>query len=542
VRGIITLSSKRMLERWPSLENTISNSSIDMKMVELLVKEGKLPKDDVLHWIGEQLNCKTINLKQWYPNETWQQELLSTTSDYQVFPVSFSADEITVATSDPMQMNVKDELSLITDKKITFIFTFENDITWAIEQFKTIDERIIGNNDPVEQQEKESLRSKGSTEVIDTIISKAVGQNISDIHIEAKEHGSVIRFRRDGMLIEHDSFPKDFHPILSAQIKVLAKLDIAEKRIPQDGRFKYSYQERHIRVSTLPTYYGEKIVLRLLDQKGSMLSLEQLGFSSEFIGDWKNTLQSPHGLVLVTGPTGSGKTTTLYSSLAEIDTTGKNIVTLEDPIEYALPFANQVQVNPKIGLTFAKGLRSVLRQDPDVILLGEIRDLETAQFAIQASLTGHFVLSTLHTNSPEGAIVRLHDMGIPPYLIASSVLGVLSQRLLRKVCENCKVVVEHNADYEVATQYLGMRVDKLVKGIGCNYCQNTGYSGRIAYYDFISVTDEMKDIIIKQGSEKDIRKQVGYKQVNHYLHNLLNNGTTSLEEVVRVIGRGSSDE
>jgi type IV pilus assembly protein PilB len=541
---MLSIPSKNFLKNWPTLNGVFNKPFVELIEIENLVKQGTIPKEKTLQLIAHEFNCGAVDLRQWFPDDTWQQDVLSVTNNYHVFPISITDDELIVATSDPLYTNVKDELSIITDKKVTFQFAFKSDLDWAMEQFKTIDGKIIGKDQTEEDNNDSDNRLSSSNEVIDTIISKAVGQNISDIHMEAKEKSSVIRFRRDGLLVQHDEFPLDFHQTLTSQIKVLAKLDIAEKRVPQDGRFKYPHQDRKIdvRVSTLPTYYGEKIVLRILDQQGEMYDLEQLGFNPDFIDEWKRLLHSPHGLVLVTGPTGSGKTTTLYSSLAEIDTNGKNIVTLEDPIEYALPFANQVQINPKVGLTFAKGLRSILRQDPDVILLGEIRDLETAQFAIQASLTGHFVLSTLHTNSPEGAIVRLNDMGIPPYLISASLLGVLSQRLIRKICEKCKETVETPSDFAVAESLLKRPIKTLTKGKGCQHCHHTGYSGRIAFYDYIFITNSIKELIITNGSEEDIRKEVGYEKVYSYLHSLLEGEVTSLEEVIRIIGWGDSIE
>lgn len=538
---MLAFSSKAIIEEWPVLEQHIHNQKGRISDLEQWIKTGMISKSSVLAWIGKQYNIETIDLSIWNPPQEWQPIFIELLERYNVFPIQFSNDSITLASHDPYDLTIKNEIALITNKKVYFCFAFLQDIKWAIEQYKNINDQA---NRAVQETAKKSensvLHNSGAQpgEIVQTLLSQAIGQQVSDIHVEPKEFDLLIRYRKDGALVNHTRISKEYHSFLISQLKVMAQMDIAEKRLPQDGRFKYQYQNRgiDIRVSTLPAFYGEKIVLRILDQHGKSFSLDQLGFDEEFITNWSRITKSPHGLILVTGPTGSGKTTTLYTTLQEMESTEKNIVTLEDPIEYALPFANQVQVNSKIGLNFSSGLRSLLRQDPDIMLIGEIRDLETAQFTMQASLTGHFVLSTLHTNSPEGAVVRLKDMGIPSYLIASSLLGVLSQRLLRKICQHCKTVSKDKLDYKMVSQKLNSPVNGIVKANGCEYCNYTGYKGRTVLYEWLPVNNHVKELILQESSEKKMREFIGTKGMQMQILNLLQNQVTSVEEVIRTVG------
>jgi general secretion pathway protein E len=374
--------------------------------------------------------------------------------------------------------------------------------------------------------------------LINAVLSEAIKINASDVHIEAFENRMRIRFRVDGVLREILQPPKNIAPLVISRIKVMAKLDIAEKRLPQDGRISLKVAGRSVdvRVSTLPSGHGERIVLRLLDKQAGRLDLQHLGMSEESRDGTDHLLHRPHGIILVTGPTGSGKTTTLYAGLTRLNDKSRNILTVEDPIEYYLDGIGQTQVNSKVDMTFARGLRAILRQDPDVVMIGEIRDLETASIAVQASLTGHLVLSTLHTNTAIGSVTRLRDMGVEPFLLASSLIGVLAQRLVRTLCLNCKQ--EHIAS-ETECEWLG--VDKntpptIYKTMGCNDCNQLGYAGRTGVYELIPVNDHLQNMIHDGEGEQAMEKYARSfsKSLRQDGARLVLEGVTSLEEVLRV--------
>ena len=369
--------------------------------------------------------------------------------------------------------------------------------------------------------------------LINAILSEAIKSNASDIHIEPYEDYVSVRFRVDGILTEVLRPTERIAPMLSARIKVMSNLDIAEKRVPQDGRMSLKLGEKwiDIRVSTLPSSHGEKVVLRILDKAETQLQLEQLGMDSRSLKQFESSLKSPNGIILVTGPTGSGKTTTLYAGLNILNDKTKNILTVEDPIEYAIEGVTQTQVNTKVGMTFAKGLRAILRQDPDIIMLGEIRDLETAEIAIQASLTGHLVLSTVHTNDSVAAITRMIDIGIESYLLASTLKAVLAQRLVRKLCSFCKESI--SLDSHIGTLNKGTNV---FKAKGCNNCNNTGYQGRVGIFELFLITDEIKEAI-NSGETENRLSNLAFSNENKLSHSgydLVLKGETSLEEILRV--------
>jgi general secretion pathway protein E len=376
--------------------------------------------------------------------------------------------------------------------------------------------------------------------LINTLLTQAIRENASDIHLEVFEKRSLVRFRSDGLLKDVVEPRRELHGALVSRLKVMASLDIAEKRLPQDGRISLYIGDRPIdvRVSCLPTQYGERVVLRLLDKHGARLNLSNLGMNAAIKLQFDEMIKSPHGIVLVTGPTGSGKTTTLYAGLGEMDRQKSNILTVEDPIEYDLDGVGQIQVRPKIGLTFASGLRSILRQDPDVVLIGEIRDLETAEIAIQASLTGHLVLSTLHTNTAIGAMTRLIDMGVEPFLIASSLLGVMSQRLVRTLCGHCKELVEPDALQMKQLGHADSPPQSLtVYGpVGCSHCDHTGFRGRKGIYELITIDESVRKMIHDAESEDTLLKYVRKESPSLFQNGveLVLNGETSLSEIIRV--------
>ena len=358
--------------------------------------------------------------------------------------------------------------------------------------------------------------------LLNAILSEAIKRKASDIHVETFEDRVSVRFRIDGVLQEILQPPRVMAPLLISRLKVMAKCDIAEKRLPQDGRISLRIAGRavDVRVSTLPTHYGERVVLRLLDKQNVPLDLGRLGLSEKNVTRLRQLIQQPHGIILVTGPTGSGKTTTLYAGLSELNHVSRNILTVEDPIEYYLAGIGQTQVNTKVDMSFARGLRSILRQDPDVVMVGEIRDLETAQMAVQASLTGHLVLSTLHTNSAIGAVTRLRDMGIEPFLLASSLLGVVAQRLVRVLCPHCKVP-HHEQGY---------------RAVGCDACHHTGYHGRQGIYEVLAVDDHLRAMIHGLNSEADMEAYVRQETPSMRSEgwSLVQSGLTTAEEVWRV--------
>ncbi len=374
--------------------------------------------------------------------------------------------------------------------------------------------------------------------LINTLLTQAIRENASDIHLEVFEKRSLVRFRSDGVLKDIVEPRRELHGALVSRLKVMAGLDIAEKRLPQDGRISLNIGDRpvDVRVSSLPTQYGERVVLRILDKHGARLNLSNLGMNGKIKAKFDDMIKSPHGILLVTGPTGSGKTTTLYAGLGEMDRQKSNILTVEDPIEYDLDGVGQMQVQPKIGLTFARGLRSILRQDPDVVLVGEIRDIETAEIAIQASLTGHLVLSTLHTNTAIGAMTRLIDMGVEPFLIASSLLGVMSQRLVRTLCTHCKEAVIPD---ELQLSQLGLEGEKgltIFEPAGCNQCDQTGFRGRIGIYELITIDEAVRKMIHDAESEDMMLHSVRRHTPSLFQNGIerVLNGQTSLSEIIRV--------
>jgi len=371
--------------------------------------------------------------------------------------------------------------------------------------------------------------------LINATITKAVKARASDIHLEPFENKLSIRFRVDGVLKEVLQYQKNITQMIISRIKIMSKLDISERRLPQDGRISISVGKRDIdlRVSTLPSSFGERVVLRILEKDKTHIQLDQLGFSDEILKNFRKNLGKNEGIILVTGPTGSGKTTSLYSGLREISDRSQNILTIEDPVEYALEGIGQTQVNSKTGLTFAKGLRAILRQDPDIVMVGEIRDKETAEIAIQASLTGHLVLSTVHTNSAVNAITRLRDMGIEPYLLSSSLIFVLSQRLVRKLCPHCKT---HDEDNKNLLKKYSIN-KKVYKSVGCDKCDNTGYLGRLSIGEFVSIDENISELIHNSASENEISDYVyaNNKKIFENGLKVLSKGDTSLSELMRVI-------
>ncbi|NWF91283.1 MAG: Flp pilus assembly complex ATPase component TadA [Syntrophaceae bacterium] len=482
-----------------------------------------------------------------------------------VIPLFKIGETLTIAMDNPLNIIALDEIRNKVKTDLEIAVSTETKIKKAIDQHYGAASPIVENTlqqflggstggpSPVSQdyrkthdlvvKEVQPGTVEDAARMFDLIMIQAIRDRASDIHLEPDERGLRVRFRIDGFLYESLSLPKQVHPSITSRIKILAEMDIAETRLPQDGNFNVRMEKRgfEIRVSTFPTIYGENVVLRILDQTSPLFTLEDLGFSEEMLNLCKQLIRRPNGIVLVTGPTGSGKTTTLYAFLNLINTKDKNIITIEDPVEYRLPLIRQTQVNPKAGITFAAGLRSILRQDPDVIMIGEIRDRETSEIAHQAALTGHLVLSTLHTNDAPEAVSRLMDIGVEPYLISSSVIGVLAQRLVRTICPQCKT--SYQEDPSVLAE-LGDEVSKvkgpitLYRGKGCANCKQSGYRGRTGIFELLVINDRIKQLISEKASTQSIRetakKTVGMVSLREDGLRKVLKGITTLEEVDRV--------
>lgn len=427
-----------------------------------------------------------------------------------------------------------------------------NQIEQAYIQKENLEEKMkeLVNFEIEEEKEDEidekSLRIQAedapAVKFVNLLFLQAIHDRASDIHIEPLEKEIKVRFRVDGILKEASPGHKNMQSGIISRIKILGNLDIAERRIPQDGRAKVKVMGRQIdiRISTLPTIYGEKIVMRILDKGSISLDINDIGFGPKIMEKFKNVLSQSHGMVLVTGPTGSGKTTTLYSSLNYVNSVDKNIITVEDPVEYRLEGINQVQARPQVGLTFATGLRSILRQDPDIVMVGEIRDKETAEIAVKASLTGHLVLSTLHTNDAVATIIRLLNMGVDKYLISSSLSLIIAQRLARRVCLHCKT--KYSPEPRVINRLKSLKIDpndiSFYKGEGCEYCGETGYWGRIAIYEFFFLYKDIKELIVEDASEAQIRKrgnELGMESLLEDGMKKVKKGLTTIDEILRIV-------
>jgi type IV pilus assembly protein PilB len=450
---------------------------------------------------------------------------------------------------DPLNVVALDDIARATGMQIQPVVSTEQDVMRAIERqygMSSTIEEAVKNLEPFEEHEASAAQMERLAEetpvvkFVATIITQAVHEGASDIHIEPDADLLRVRYRVDGLLREITTAPKGLHGGVLSRVKIMADLDISEKRVPQDGRIQMKVGEREIdlRVATLPTMYGEKVVLRILDKRQSVIKLAELGLAPATYDAVERLVTRPYGLLLVTGPTGSGKTTTLCAALNTINTVARNIVTIEDPVEYQMKLISQVQVNVKAGVTFANGLRSILRQDPDVIMVGEIRDRETAMLAIQAALTGHLVLSTLHTNDAPGAIARLIDIGVEPYLIAPALLGVVGQRLVRKVCPSCRKPSPPIGFEKVFEGVpLEAKAVTLMMGTGCSGCRQTGYSGRIGIFELLTMNDALRGLIVARSPASQIAAaamQTGFVPLRLAGLAKAASGVTSLEEVYRV--------
>ncbi len=470
--------------------------------------------------------------------------------NFEILPYKEDDRQVLVLTTNPLNITVLDDLRLLFKKKVIPVLTTKVKLldainrvyekgTAALDGLDEIEEDDYDLDEPIIDLLEAADDDAPVIRLVNTLLSRAVKEKASDIHIEPYEKDMVVRFRVDGVLYDVFKPPKKLQNAITSRIKVMGNLNIAEKRLPQDGRIplKIGGKDIDVRLNTVPTAHGERAVMRLQDRSNVILNLDQLGFSEENLSNLDSLLQRTYGIVLVTGPTGSGKSTTLYASLQKLNSIDTNIITVEDPVEQRIQGIGQIQVNSKIGLTFASGLRAILRQDPDIIMIGEIRDLETAEIAINSSLTGHLVLSTIHTNDAAGAFPRLIDMGCEPFLIATSLLGVISQRLVRVLCPHCK---EPHEPSDLEMKNLGLKPQdladaKIHRAVGCNKCNNKGYIGRTLIQELLVVTEELRTLIMQRKDSGAIKKKAieqGMKSFrDHGIQKVLQ-GITTIEELL----------
>jgi len=516
---------------------------------QVLVSEGYVTEREIIEVLEVQYGISKVDLES-YEIKPEVPNLINSkmAKRHKLIPVKLEGTTLSVAMADPLNIFAVDDLKLATGLEIVPLLATEKTILIAIEQYykkRSADDTVnefshtftrIGVTDEIDMEQVSQVNNAPVVKLIDSIILQAAESKASDIHIEPDELFVRIRFRIDGDLSEHMTLKKASLSAIITRVKIMGYMDIAENRVPQDGRVELNFRDHKIdlRISTMPTVHGEKVVIRLLDRSNKVLTVHELGMSNYNMERYQKITRVPHGIILVTGPTGSGKSTTLYATLMELNNIKQNIITVEDPVEYRLQGVNQTQVNIKAGLTFASCLRAILRQDPDIIMLGEIRDNETAQIAVRAAITGHVVLSTLHTNDTASTVARLVDMGIESYLVASSVVGIVAQRLVKKICNNCKVTYE-SSEHE-ARIFATSRVT-LHKGMGCNLCSHTGYRGRTAIYEIMPITRKIRDLIDSGASNEKIKDSAledGMTTLNKSCMELVIEGVTTIDELLKL--------
>lgn len=525
----------------------------------LLIDYGFISEPQLIELLGKHLDIPHVNLSRVEIDPAVATSIpLDLARRYRVIPIKKEGKRLTLAMVDPMNIEAIDSAALFTGCDVRPVIAGEASISNLIEQYFGIKESVEkvkesenlyhlpGMGSENIPRQKDSVEEEPIVRLVNSIILRAVMEEASDIHLEPQGDGLRVRLRMDGILQELYSPPKNIQPQIISRIKIMASMDISEKRLPQDGRILFTAGDKKInlRVSTLPTIFGEKVVLRLLNREKIVVPLDKLGFNPMNFKVFENMIKANSGMILVCGPTGCGKSTTLYSTLNYLNSKEKNIVTVEDPVEYHLTGINQVQVNLKTGLTFSRALRTILRQDPNIIMVGEIRDLETAQIATRAALTGHLVFSTLHTNDAARAITRLLDMGVEDYLLVSSVVGIVAQRLVRLICPHCKE--EHRPLEEEKKLFLLYSdsdiLPEFFKGKGCSSCNNIGYKGRTAVQEILFLTEELKKLILERPTPDEILQFIRINKINTLQQEGMKRvaeGITSISEVVRVTFQGS---
>ncbi|MCX6830019.1 MAG: ATPase, T2SS/T4P/T4SS family [candidate division Zixibacteria bacterium] len=543
--GLIT--SAQLAEALKEQENS------GHKVGQILVDKGLITDEQLLEAVSERLGIPQISLGSLVIDSMVVAMVpVEVARRYSLIPIFRIGKTLTVAMAEPLNIIAIEELKYITKCDVKRVIASPTEIASAIDQYYSVADSMNGviGAYPGAQEERMSVattetfsaeeRDAPVVRLVNLIISQAVKDKASDIHIEPDENLLRVRYRINGIMKEEASPPKSLQSEIISRIKVAANMDVSEKRLPQDGRLivKVDGADIDLRISSLPTIHGEKVVIRLLDRRILNIGLEQLGFSPELLEKWKALISKKEGLVLITGPTSSGKTTTLYSSLQEVNSVEKNIITVEDPVEYSLPLINQVQTNEKAGLTFATSLRFILRQNPDIIMIGEIRDAETAAMAVRSALTGHLVFSTLHTNDAPSSIGRLIDMGIENYLVASALKGVLAQRLMRRNCPDC---LEEYRPQDIQIRLAGLEESAeslhFMHGVGCNKCRMTGYIGQVGIYELVEIDDTICEMIIRGDSDLQIRNYAftrGHRPLFQAGLAEVKSGLVRLEELLRV--------
>lgn len=523
---------------------------------KVLVELGYCTEEDVARVVAEKAGVPFVSLEA-YPVDA--SAMVTITAEaarrYKALPINFAENgSLIVAMQQPLDILAHDDLRILTGYNIQAVVVPDSDLEAALKNYSqssvgvehTAEEETADEAEEATLAGGEAGKDRPAVQLANLILTQAVNAKASDVHIEVYEKSLRIRFRIDGVLHDVMNPPRQLHGALVSRFKILANINIAERRIPQDGRMSVKVEGKtvDVRVATLPASFGERVTLRLLERSGRTITLEELGVAPEILTKYKQMINLPYGFIPVTGPTGSGKSTTLYASLAAVDRTAKNVITVEDPVEYRMEGINQVQINPKAGLTFASGLRSILRSDPDIVMVGEIRDKETARIAIESALTGHMVFTTLHTNDAAGAISRLTEMGVEPYLTASSVVGILAQRLARLLCPQCR------EPYEIARETAEAIVEfplepaekKIMlyrpKSGGCMRCSNTGYAGRMGIYELLAVTEGIQRLALERKPASEIKKLAvaeGMITLRQDGLTKVRQGKTSIEEVLRVV-------
>ncbi len=540
--------------------NVISEEQLDkalelqrgtgQKLGSVLITQGWLNEEQLYRVLEEQFQIPFIDINNTYIDPKVPKLIgESLARKHMAIPIKLEKNRLTVAMVDPLDIIAKDDIRIITGLELDIVISAQQDIARAINRYYDSTEKAEravedykAQADFIDEETSEEdadVTNAPMVRLVNTIIAQAVKSKASDIHIEPYERNVRIRYRIDGELREVMTPAKSTHSAIVTRIKIMGKMNISEKRLPQDGRVETTIEGLPIdmRISILPTVYGEKIVIRLLDRSSLVVNKEELGFTPFNLEQLNRIMKVPEGIILVTGPTGSGKTTTLYSILKELNRENKNIITVEDPVEYRLEGVNQVQVNNKAGLTFANGLRAILRQDPDIVMVGEIRDAETAEIAVRAAITGHIVLSTIHTNDSVSTISRLVDMGIEHYLVSSATVGIIAQRLVKKVCVKCK---NHHQASPEELRMLNLPendVIEIAKGTGCNTCGNTGYLGRTAIHEVLVIDGEIRNMIAQKMDIDAIKQraiQKGLTTLNETCRILVKQGITTVDEMLRM--------
>lgn len=538
------------------LEEALAEHELSGKSLgRILIEKGFLTEGQLTSVLAEQIGIKYIDLNSYQIDPAAATMIDSNIAyRYMVLPVEFEDNKLVVAMADPTNFFATDDLHLMTGLEIVPVVCTKEDISSAISRYLhgTIDmDKAMEDIRPVDEVEEEDtadlVEAGGEAPIVkyvNLIISEAVHECASDVHIEPGEHDIRIRYRVDGVLHEMRRSPKRVHPGIVSRIKILANMNIAERRVPQDGRFATNAAGREVdlRVASLPTVYGEKIVLRILDRSSILMSAVELGMAPEPLEMFEGSFKKPYGTVVVTGPTGSGKTTTLYSALNELNRREVNVITVEDPVEYQMPGLNQIQINSKVGLTFSNALRSILRCDPDVVMIGEVRDTESARIAIESALTGHMVLCTLHTNDAASAMTRMTEMGVEPFLIASAVDCVVGQRLARRLCTRCKEAATYEKEYLERIGFSFENSEEVTtyraKPNGCPFCSYTGYRGRIGLFEVLVVDEEIEKLVVNVANSHEIARLAvkrGMTEIRADGFSKVRRGITSIEEVLRIV-------